>query len=230
MRPSIWISWSSGKDSAFALYELLQQNNYQVAGLLTTVNETFGRVAMHSTREALLVRQAEELAIPLIKINIPYPCSNVLYEQQMGHAIAQANAQGVTHIMFGDLFLEDIRQYREDMLRPTGIIPVFPLWQRSTKALALEMIDLGFKAIITSVDPKQLSPSFAGRLFDKRFLDDLPASVDPCGERGEFHTFVYDAPLFRNPIDVTVGDIVERDGFVFADVMPVLQTMTQGIA
>lgn len=220
MRPNLWVSWSSGKDSAFALYELLRANEYNIIGLLTTVNETFSRVAMHSTREELLIRQSEALSIPLVKIKIPYPCSNEMYENKMKAAIADAQNQGVTHMMFGDLFLEDIRKYREDMLQLTGITPVFPLWQRPTKQLALDMIDAGFKAIIVCVDPKQLSPSFAGREFNKEFLRDLPASVDPCGENGEFHTFVYDAPLFKKPIDVAVGEVVQRDGFVFADVLP----------
>jgi len=221
MRPNIWISWSSGKDSAFALYELLRASEYNITGLLTTVNETFGRVAMHSTREELLIKQSEALSIPLVKIKIPYPCSNEIYEKQMRDAITKAQNQGVTHTMFGDLFLEDIRKYREDMLYSTGITPVFPLWQRPTKELALEMIEAGFKAIVVCVDPKQLSPSFAGREFNQEFLCDLPASVDPCGENGEFHIFVYDGPLFKKPIDIKVGEVVQRDGFVFADVMPI---------
>lgn len=219
MRPNLWVSWSSGKDSAFALYELLRENKYNVTGLLTTVNETFGRVAMHSTREELLIEQAKELSIPLIQIKIPCVCSNEIYEQQMRLAITDAQNQGVTHMMFGDLFLEDIRKYRKNMLCLTGITPVFPLWQRPTKQLALEMIESGFKAIIVCVDPKQLSPSFAGREFNKDFLRDLPMGVDPCGENGEFHTFVYDGPIFKKFMDVVVGEVVERDGFMFADVL-----------
>ena len=220
VRPNIWISWSSGKDSAFALYELLRQSEFEVTGLMTTINEAFGRVAMHSTREELLVKQAEEIARPLVRIKIPYPCANEIYEKQVNESIDEAKRKGVTHMMFGDLFLDDIRKYREEMLRPTGITPVFPLWQRQTKRLAVEMIESGFKAIVTCVDPRQLSPSFAGREFDESFLRNLPLGVDPCGERGEFHTFVYDGPIFRNPIKIKVGEIVARDGFVFADVMP----------
>ncbi len=213
-----WVSWSSGKDSAFALHQLRKQKEFEVTGLLTTINDTFQRVAMHSVREALLMRQAKELSLPLHRVKIPYPCSNEIYEKQMLGAIEEARRQGVSHMMFGDLFLEDIRTYREKRLEYTGITPVFPIWKRPTDILAREMIASGVKAIITCVDPKQLPASFAGRQFDERFLTDLPKGVDPCGERGEFHTFVYDGPMFQNSINVRAGEIIERDGFVFADV------------
>jgi uncharacterized protein (TIGR00290 family) len=218
MSHKTWISWSSGKDSAFALNELRKQGQYEITGLLTTVNETFERVAMHSVRETLLIRQAEELGLPLHRIKIPHPCSNEIYEKQMHKAILEAKKQGVTHMMFGDLFLEDIRQYRERMLEPNGITPIFPIWQRPTNVLAQEMIASGFKAVVTCIDPKQLPASFAGRRFDQTFLNDLPKEVDPCGERGEFHTFVYAGPVFQNPINIKVGEIIEREGFIFTDI------------
>jgi len=219
-KPRAWMSWSSGKDSAFALHEVRQQAAVEIIGLLTTVTETFERVAMHAVLETLVERQAEELGLPLYRVKIPSPCPNQIYESRITEAIEQAKREQVTHMVFGDLFLEDIRRYRETMLAPTGVRPLFPLWQRPTRALAQAMLASGLKAVITCVDPRQLSPAFAGRRFDESFLSDLPESVDPCGERGEFHTFVYDGPMFRHPVPIDVGDIVERDGFVFADVVP----------
>ena len=214
-----WMCWSTGKDSAFALFELRKQP-VAITGLLTTVNETHHRVAMHAVREDLLQQQAEALDLPLCRVAIPYGCPNQLYESRMAQAVAIAINEGVTCMAFGDLFLEDVRQYRERMLEPTPIRPLFPLWGRSTAALAEEMINSGQKAVITCVDPKKLPSTFAGRKFDRSFLSDLPANIDPCGENGEFHSFVYDSPLFKNPISIQPGGIVERDGFVFADVLP----------
>jgi uncharacterized protein (TIGR00290 family) len=214
-----WVSWSSGKDSAWALHRIRAQGQLDVRGLLTTVNTTHGRVAMHAVREALLDRQAEALGLAQVKVPLPWPCSNEIYERAMLQAIQQARAEGVTHMVFGDLFLEDVRRYREEKLQGTGIMPVFPLWGSDTAMLAREMVAGGVKAWVTCVDPQKLDGSFAGRAFDAAFIDDLPAGTDPCGENGEFHTFTYAAPGFRAPIPVAPGEIVERDGFVFADLV-----------
>ncbi|MDR3606719.1 MAG: adenine nucleotide alpha hydrolase [Oligoflexia bacterium] len=212
-----WMSWSSGKDSAFALYELSRQPDIRTVGLLTTVNETHERVAMHAVRDELLARQADELGLPLHRVKIPHGCSDELYASRMREAVAAAVKAGVTHMAFGDLFLEDIKTYRETMLASTPIQPLFPLWKRPTQDLAIEMIAAGQKAIITCVDPKKLPAHFAGREFDRSFLADLPPGVDPCGENGEFHSFVYDSPGFKRAIPVRVGEVVGREGFVFAD-------------
>ncbi len=215
------VSWSSGKDSAYALYVAIKSGEYEVTGLLSTVTEGYDRVSMHGVRETLLERQAEELDLPLIKMRIPQNCSNDIYESRMANVVERLVADGITHIIFGDLFLEDIRAYREEKLSGSGLIPVFPIWGRETKKLAEEIIDSGISAYSVCVDPKALSKKFAGRLFDRSFLRDLPPSVDPCGERGEFHTFVNAHPLYRNAkIEVDIGEILERDGFVFADVIP----------
>lgn len=211
------MSWSSGKDSAFALYELKKDPDVEVVGLLTTVNETHQRVAMHAVREELLDRQATELALPLHRVKIPIGCSNDLYVARMTEAMDVAIKDNVSHIAFGDLFLEDIRAYREAMLKPTSINPLFPLWQQPTRSLAHRMVSIGQRAIVTCVDPRKLPKTFVGREFDLSFLSDLPGGVDPCGENGEFHSFVYTSPLFKNSIPVRVGEVVERDGFVFAD-------------
>lgn len=219
MKPRLWLSWSSGKDSAWALHALRQQAEYEVAGLLTTINEAAGRVAMHAVREALLERQAEAAGLPLIKVHIPSPCPNEAYEAAMAGAMARAKREKVAAVAFGDLFLEDVRRYREEKLAATGIKPVFPIWGMETKALAREMVAAGLRAHITWVDPKQLDAAFAGRTFDDSFLDDLPDGVDPCGEKGEFHSFAWSGPMFEQPIPVTPGEIVERDGFVFADLL-----------
>ena len=219
-RPKAVISWSSGKDSAFALSEVLREAELDVVGLLTTVTKTYGRVSMHGVRERLLELQAEASGLPLLRVEIPSPCPNEVYEQEMARAIATMSAEGVTHLVFGDLFLQDIREYRESHLAPTGITPVFPLWGRDTKQLAREMIEGGLGAIVVCLDPRKLSRSFAGRRFDAQFLDELPPSVDPCGENGEFHTFVTAGPMFSRPIPVTVGSTVERDGYVFTDLLP----------
>jgi uncharacterized protein (TIGR00290 family) len=214
------LSWSSGKDSAFALHTLRAAETYDIVGLLTTVNQAHDRVAMHAVRRELLRTQARAARLPLFEVDLPYPCSNDEYETLMREFVARALALGVTAVAFGDLFLRDVREYRERQLAGTGLTPVFPLWDRPTPALAREMIALGLKAQLTCVDPQQIAKSFAGRSFDQRLLDDLPASADPCGERGEFHTFVWSGPMFAEPVSVHSGVIVERDGFVFADLLP----------
>ncbi len=219
-RTSALVSWSSGKDSAWALHVLRRQGEVEIAGLLTTFNRVAGRVAMHAVRERLVEAQAEAAGLPLVKVFIPSPCTNEEYESAMGEAMARAKADGITAVTFGDLFLEDVRRYREEKLAGAGMAALFPLWKLDTSLLAREMIRAGLRAYVTCLDPRQLSPSFAGRSFDDKFLDDLPAGVDLCGERGEFHTFVYAGPMFSAPIPVEVGETVTRDGFVFTDVLP----------
>jgi uncharacterized protein (TIGR00290 family) len=210
------LSWSSGKDSAWTLH-VLRESAVDVVGLVTTVNAAFARVAMHAVRETLLERQAEAAGIPLWKVPIPHPCPNEAYERAMAGVIERARSEGVGAMAFGDLFLAEIRAYRERQLAGTGIEPLFPIWGRPTDALAREMVAAGVRARITCVDPRQMPRRFAGRVFDAGFLDELPEGVDPCGERGEFHTFCYAGPMFARPIEVTLGEIAERDGFVFAD-------------
>jgi len=212
------LSWSSGKDSAWTLYRLQQGREYALAGLLTTLNSAFDRVAMHSTRRALLEAQARAAGLPLVTVPLPWPCSNEQYEARMREACDTAIASGVEVIAFGDLFLEDVRRYREEHLAGTALRPIFPLWREDTRRLAQEMIDGGLRARLVCVDPRKLSAEFAGREFDADLLRDLPAGVDPCGENGEFHTCVYAGPMFREPIPIETGEVVERDGFVFADV------------
>ena len=213
------MSWSSGKDSTLALEETVRDPDVTVTGLLVTVNAEADRVAMHAVRRSLLEQQADRLGLPLHVVEIPSPCPNDVYESRMGGAMDLAARLGVDAVVFGDLFLEDIRRYRERAMDGTGLRPLFPLWDRPTDALAREMVALGIRAVITCVDPSQLDPSFVGRAFDHRLLDELPPGVDPCGERGEFHTFVWDAPGFSSPIPVKTGEVVTRDGFVFCDVM-----------
>jgi uncharacterized protein (TIGR00290 family) len=221
MKPTkIWLSWSSGKDSAWALHELRAMPQYEVTALLTTINQDAGRVAMHAVREALLEAQAGAAGLPLVKVPIPSPCPNAAYEHAMEVALAQARQQGVSHVAFGDLFLEDVRRYREEKLRSAEMTPVFPLWGRETRALARQMVVGGLRAHLSCVDPKQLDRRFAGRVFDQRLLEELPDGVDPCGEKGEFHSFAFAGPMFSSPLSVTPGEIVERDGFVFADLLP----------
>jgi uncharacterized protein (TIGR00290 family) len=215
------IAWSSGKDSAWALHEARQSGAYEIVGALTTVTETFGRVSMHGVREELLTAQLEAAGLPLRIVPIPYPCPNEVYEARMAMALSQAKAEGVAHAIFGDLFLEDVRAYREARMAGTGVAPVFPLWGRPTDALARAMIEGGLKTHPVTVDLKALPKSFAGRKFDEALLGDLPAGVDPCGERGEFHTCVLGGPMFSRAIPASVGDIVERDGFAFADLIPI---------
>jgi uncharacterized protein (TIGR00290 family) len=220
MPPRAFMSWSSGKDSAFALHEARRLGLAEIVGVLTTVNEKYGRVAMHGVRASLLDRQIAALGLPAIKINIPSPCTNEIYEARMAETCAAIKAQGVDHIVFGDLYLEDIRAYREEKLRPLGMTAIFPLWQRPTRALAEEMIASGLVAHLVCVDPKQLDRSFAGRRYDAALLADLPPGIDPCGENGEFHTVVSAGPMFAHAIPVTIGEVVEREGFVFADAVP----------
>ncbi len=219
-KPRLLLSWSSGKDSAWALHLLRRKNEYDIVGVVTTVNENFARVAMHGVREELLQAQADAAGLPLWRVPLPHPCPNGEYEARMRALIARAVAAGVTHMAFGDLFLEDIRAYREQQLAGTGIAPVFPLWGLDTRQLARAMIGAGLRAKLSCVDPKQLARDFAGRTFDETLLADLPAGVDPCGERGEFHSFCHAGPMFDRPIAVTTGEVVERDGFVFADLLP----------
>ena len=215
-----WISWSSGKDSAWALHATRARGEVEVVALLTTLNSAFARVAMHAVRESLLDAQAEALGLPLVKVPLPWPCPNAAYEQAMSEAIARARSEGITHLVFGDLFLEDIRRYREEKLSGTGITPLFPIWGRDTSGLARAMVASGLRAAITCVDPKKLDRSYAGRTFEADLLRDLPTGVDPCGENGEFHTFAYEGPMFQKPIGIEIGEVVEREGFIFADVLP----------
>jgi uncharacterized protein (TIGR00290 family) len=217
----ILVSWSTGKDSAWMLHVLQQQYPGAAAGLLTTTNEAFDRVAMHAVRRQLLEQQAAATGLPLHVVPLPWPCSNEEYENRMGSAVSRFVEAGFTHAAFGDLFLEDVRRYREERLAGSGLTPLFPLWRtKSTIDLAREMVEGGLAARLTCVDPRRLDRSFAGRTFDAAFLDALPAAVDPCGENGEFHSFATHGPMFRAPIAVSAGEIVERDGFVFADLHP----------
>jgi uncharacterized protein (TIGR00290 family) len=217
--PKAFVSWSSGKDSAFALYEAQRAGVAEVVGVLTTVNEVYGRVAMHGVRESVLDRQIAALGMPALKVMLPNPCSNEIYLERMAQACAGLKAQGVSHIVFGDLFLEDIRAYREQQLAQMDMTGLFPLWRRDTADLARAMIASGIVAHLVCVDPRHLGREFAGRRFDARLLDELPGEVDPCGENGEFHTLVSAGPMFAAPIEVRVGEIVEREGFVFADIL-----------
>jgi uncharacterized protein (TIGR00290 family) len=219
-RPKAWLAWSSGKDSAWALHTVREAGRFEVVALLTTVNRTHGRVAMHAVRESLLEMQAAAAGLPLVKVGIHSPCSNEIYEAAMSEAMGRARDEGVRHVIFGDLFLEDIRAYREKQLARCGMTPVFPLWGKQTRALAEEMIARGLSAYLACVDPRQLERGFAGRRFDAELLAELPRGVDPCGENGEFHTFACAGPMFRADVSVKVGEIVERDGFVFADLLP----------
>jgi len=219
VKPKALIAWSSGKDSAWALHEIRRAGEYEVVGALTTVTETFQRVSMHGVREDILYAQHEAAGLPSIIVPIPYPCPNEVYEARMAAALADAKAAGATHVIFGDLFLEDVRAYREQKLAGTGITPLFPLWGKPTAALAREMIDGGLETYLVCVDPKQLSLDFAGRRFDHALLNDLPAGVDPCGEKGEFHSCVVAGPMFSRRIDVSVGETVERGGFVYTDLI-----------
>jgi uncharacterized protein (TIGR00290 family) len=215
-----FVSWSSGKDSAFALHEARRLGLAQIAGVLSTINEAHDRVAMHGVRSALLDRQIEALGVPAIKVPIPSPCPNEIYETRLAEACERIKAQGIRHIVFGDLFLEDIRAYRVEKLSSMGMEPIFPLWKRDTAALAREMIASGLCAHIVCLDPRKLDRSLGGRRFDADLLRELSSGVDPCGENGEFHTAVTAGPMFRREIPVRIGQSVERDGFVFTDLIP----------
>jgi uncharacterized protein (TIGR00290 family) len=214
------LAWSSGKDSAWALHALRRDPRLTVVGLLTTVNAAHDRVAMHAVRRRLLEAQAEAAGLPLRVAEIPYPCPNETYEAVMAEAVAALKSEGAEAIAFGDLFLEDVRRYRERQMSGTGLELLFPLWGRATSELAVEMIEGGLCARLTCVDPRVLPAAFAGRPFDRSLLRDLPTAVDPCGENGEFHTFAWDGPMFDRPVRVAPGEVVERDGFVFADLVP----------
>lgn len=219
-RKRVLLSWSSGKDSAWALHLLRQDPSLEVVGLLTTVNAEADRVAMHAVRRTLLEAQAEAVGAPLSIVDLPWPCSNEEYQALMGAEVERQLAAGVQAVAFGDLYLEDIRRYREEQLAGTGLEPLFPLWGRETRALAEEMLAADTRAILTCVDPKQVPADLAGRDYDATLLADLPETADPCGENGEFHTFVTGGPTFRVPVPVRRGEVVERDGFVYADLTP----------
>ncbi len=209
--------WSGGKDSAMALHALRQQSNVHLTGLLTTVTENYDRISMHGVRRSLLVRQAESLGLPLREVKIPPQCVNPIYEARMETAMREQFTQGVRHVAFGDIFLQDLREYRERNLARLGMEAIFPIWKRDTRELAQDFCEQGFRAIAVCIDSKRLSREFAGRELDESFFGDLPAGVDPCGENGEFHTFVYDGPIFSTAIAVDRGEVVERDGFYFCD-------------
>jgi uncharacterized protein (TIGR00290 family) len=221
MQAKALIAWSSGKDSAWALHEVRQAGNYEIVAALTTVTDTFGRVSMHGVREELLQAQLAAARLPPIVVRIPFPCPNDVYEREMAAAMAQAKAGGVTHVIFGDLFLEDVRAYREQRLADVGMQAVFPLWQRPTGALAREMIADGLEATLATVDLAKLPSSFAGRRYDEALLTDLPRGTDPCGENGEFHSFVSAGPMFTQRIPIAVGETVTRDGFAYVDLLRV---------
>jgi uncharacterized protein (TIGR00290 family) len=218
--PKALVAWSSGKDAAWALHQVRRAGEVEVVGLLTTITDPFARVSMHAVREVLLDRQAAALGLPCRKVRIPWPCPDDRYEQEMGRALAEASAAGITRVVFGDLFLADVRAYREARLQGTGIAPLFPLWGRETAGLARELTEGGLRAVLTCVDPRRLPRALAGRAFDAALLAELPPGVDPCGENGEFHSFAWDGPMFSAPIAVAPGEVVERDGFTFADLLP----------
>jgi len=215
------ISWSSGKDAAYALHEVRRHGEYEIVAALTTLSIPYQRVSMHAVRDLLLDRQMSAVGLPCRKIYIPAPCPNEVYEREMAAALAEFRERGVDCVVFGDLFLESVRAYREERLAEVGMRGVFPLWGRPTRELAEEMITAGMRATITCIDPRKLPESYAGRSYDAGFVDDLPPDVDPCGENGEFHTLATAGPMFRDPIATSVGEVVRRDGFVFTDVLPV---------
>jgi uncharacterized protein (TIGR00290 family) len=214
------IAWSSGKDSAWALHEIRRGGDYDIVAALTTVTDTFSRVSMHGVREALLRAQLDAAGLRSIIVRIPFPCPNDVYEREMAAVLTQAKADGVTHVIFGDLFLADLRAYREEKLAQIGMTGVFPLWLRPTDTLAQEMIEAGLEAHLATVDLAKLPSSFAGRRFDQALLSALPLGTDPCGENGEFHSFVNAGPMFAQPVRIAVGETVQRDGFAYADLLP----------
>ena len=220
MREPILLSWSGGKDSCMTLLEVRQRRRYRVEALLTTVTEVYDRVSMHGVRRALLEQQANRLGLRLHVVSIPPGAANDVYQARMEAAFDSYRPSGVTAVVFGDLFLADIRRYREEWLAGVGMRTMFPLWHRETRALARRFIDLGFKAIVTCVDGRVLEPSFSGRSFDHQFLEDLPPAVDPCGENGEFHTFVHDGPLFREPVAFVRREVVHREFWYFCELLP----------
>lgn len=214
------LSWSSGKDSAWALHLLRQQREYEIVGLLTTFNRVADRVAMHGVRRSLVRAQAEAVGTPLWEVDLPWPCSNEEYESAMRQACKKAIESHIECVAFGDLFLSDIREYREKQMSGTGLEPIFPVWGLPTRELAEEMVAAGLRAKLACVDTKQISAEFAGRDFDTRLLSELPASADPCGENGEFHSFVYGGPMFKKSVSIQVGEVVRRDQFVYTDLLP----------
>jgi uncharacterized protein (TIGR00290 family) len=214
----VLVSWSSGKDSAWALH-VLRRDGYHVGGLLTSMNEAARRVSMHGVREEIVRAQAAAAALPLFTIPLPWPCTNAIYETRLREAVDQGVRDGFTHVAFGDLFLEEVRKYREDRLAGTGLTPLFPLWGRPTDALAREMIAAGLRARIATLDPRVMPPALIGAEFDESLLAQLPSGVDPCAERGEFHTCVFAGPMFDYPLDITTGEIVDREGFLYGDLM-----------
>jgi uncharacterized protein (TIGR00290 family) len=220
MKEPVMVSWSGGKDSCMALYEIQKSGSYEVAGLLTTVTRDYDRISIHGVRRTLLERQAESLALPLREVFISKAASNEEYELRMKEALLEYCRSGVVSVVFGDLFLQDIREYRERLLAEVAMQGLYPIWQKDTRELIREFIGSGFKAVVTCVDPKALDRSFAGRMIDEKFLAELPATVDPCGENGEFHSFVFDGPIFREPVNLTAGEVTERDGFCFCDFSP----------
>lgn len=218
MKKRVLLSWSSGKDCAWALHVLRQDDDVEVVGLFTTVNEEFDRVAMHAVRCELLKRQAEAVGLPVQLIRIPYPCSNEDYDERMREFVGRCREQEVDCFAFGDLYLEDVRDYRVERLEGTGITPIFPLWGMDTRALSEEMIANGLRAVMTCIDPRKVPESLAGHEYNEVFLEQMPAGMDPCGENGEFHSFAFDGPMFQYPVRVKVGETVTREGFVFTDV------------
>jgi uncharacterized protein (TIGR00290 family) len=219
--------WSGGKDSAMALHSLLRDPRYQVVSLLTTVTEDFERISMHGVRRELLRQQAESIGLPLQEVRIPPQCINPIYEARMAEAVLKFRDRGIRHFGFGDIFLRDLREYRENNLAKENMLALFPLWDVDTRQLVWRFLNDGFRAVTVCIDPRKLAKSFAGRELDAGFLQDLPPGVDPCGENGEFHTFVFDGPIFRAPIPVAAGEIVERDSFVFCDLLPDLKGAPQ---
>ncbi len=219
MKEKIVVSWSGGKDSAFALYKLLKSEQYEVDSLLTSVTEGYNRISIHGVRESLLERQAESLGIPLRKMYIPQECSNEIYQNIMNDQLQQLKKEGIETVMFGDIFLEDVRSYREEMIKSQNMKAVFPLWGQKTDQLIKEFISLGFKTVTTSIDTEKLSNEFLGRVIDETFIRELPEHIDPCGENGEFHTFSFAGPIFKNSVDITIGEIVEKGRFHFCELL-----------
>jgi len=210
MKPKAIFNWSSGKDSALALYKTLQEDQFEVTSLLTSINKEFQRISMHGVHVSLLEKQAESLGFPLIKMELPKEPTMDEYREMMAKTMSEIKSTGVTHSIFGDIFLEDLRKYREEQLDTIGMKAVFPLWKKNTTALIHEFLDLGFKTIVTCVNETYLDKSFAGRIIDKDFIKDLPEDVDPCGENGEFHTFTFDGPIFKNPISFDIGETIKK--------------------
>ena len=218
MEKEVLLSWSSGKDSAWTLYTVMQNQDYKVKGLFTTITRDFNRVSMHGVRTELIKLQAEAIGLPLHLITLPYPCSNEQYEAIMQEFIEKVLSMGIDFMAFGDIYLEDVRRYREEKLAGSAITPLFPIWGQTSEEISRGLISLGFEAYITSVDPDKIPGRFVGQKYDQKFLNQLPSSVDPCGENGEFHSFVTNGPIFKKPLEVVVGEIVSRDGFLYADI------------